>query len=81
MANAIQFLIKPQSQKRLEVNSRMESAMEQIINQMNQLNLHLLQPKISKSKNMEGAYQQLNVTNVKRWDIIQKISKLVSLVY
>jgi hypothetical protein len=27
--------------------------MEQMINQMNQLSLHLLQPRISKSRNME----------------------------
>jgi hypothetical protein len=31
----------------------MELAMEQMINQMNQLSLHLLQLRISKSKNME----------------------------
>ncbi len=31
----------------------MESAMEQMINQMNQLSLHLLQPRTSKSKNVE----------------------------
>jgi len=35
------------------VNSCMELAMEQMINQMNQFNLHLLQSRSSKSKNLE----------------------------
>ncbi len=48
-----QFSTEPQLWKHPEVSSRMESAMEQMINQMNQLSLHLLQPKTSKSRNME----------------------------
>ncbi len=35
MVKTIQFLTKPELRKHLEVNSRMESAMEQMINQMN----------------------------------------------
>jgi hypothetical protein len=40
-------------QKHPKYNSYMESIMEQMINQMNQLNLHVLQLKISKSRIME----------------------------
>ncbi len=35
MVKTIQFLTEPELRKHLEVNSRMESAMEQMINQMN----------------------------------------------
>ncbi len=42
MVKTIQFSTKPKLQKHLEVSSRMESTMEQMINQMNQLSLHLL---------------------------------------
>jgi hypothetical protein len=42
MANVGQFSIQLESRKHLEVNFHMESAMEQMINQMNQLNFHLL---------------------------------------
>jgi hypothetical protein len=49
----VQFSIEPELQKHPEVSLRMESVMEQMINQMNQLNLHLLQPMISKNINME----------------------------
>ncbi len=38
----VQFLIEPELGKHLEMSSCMESAMEQMINQMNQLSLHLL---------------------------------------
>ncbi len=50
MVKTIQFSTEPELRKHLEVSSRMESAMEQMINQMNQLNLHLLQPRTSRSK-------------------------------
>ncbi len=53
MVKTVQFLIEPELRNHLEVSSRMESAMEQMINQMNQLSFHLLQPKTSKSRNME----------------------------
>ncbi len=53
MVKAIQFSTKPKLRKHPEVGSRMESVMEQMINQMNQLSLHLLKPRISKSRNME----------------------------
>ncbi len=45
MVKTIQFSTKPEVRKHPEVSSCMESAMEQMINQMNQLSLHLLQPK------------------------------------
>jgi hypothetical protein len=48
MVKAVQFLTKL---KHLEMSSYMESSMEQMINQMNLL--HLLQPRINKSKNVE----------------------------
>ncbi len=50
---AVQFSTEPELRKHPEVSSRMESAMEQMVNQMNQLSLHLLQPRISKNRNME----------------------------
>jgi hypothetical protein len=53
MVKAVQFSTELELRKHPEVGSRMELAMEQMINQMNQLSLHLLQPRISKSKNME----------------------------
>jgi uncharacterized protein YigA (DUF484 family) len=53
MVKVVQFLIELELRKHLEVSSRMELAMEQMINQMNQLNLHILQPRISKNRNME----------------------------
>ncbi len=53
MVKAVQFSTEPELRKHPEVSSRMESAMEQMINQMNQLSLHLLQPRISKNRNME----------------------------
>ncbi len=42
MVKTVQFLTELELRKHLEVSSRMESAMEQMINQMNQLSLHLL---------------------------------------
>ncbi len=42
MVKTIQFSTEPEVRKHPEVSSRMESAMEQMINQMNQLSLHLL---------------------------------------
>ncbi len=54
MVKTIQFSTEPELRKHSEVSSRMESAMEQMINQMNQLSLHLLQPRTSKSRNVEG---------------------------
>ncbi len=42
MVKTVQFSIEPKLWKHPEVSSRMESAMEQMINQMNQLSLHLL---------------------------------------
>jgi hydroxypyruvate isomerase len=53
MVKVIQFLIELELRKHPEVSLRMESAMEQMINQINELNLHLLQLKIDNSKNME----------------------------
>jgi len=57
MVKTIQFSIEPELRKHPEMSSRMESAMEQMINQMNQLSLHLLQPRISKGRNVERDYQ------------------------
>jgi len=42
MVKTDQFSTELEVRKHLEVSSRMESAMEQMINQMNQLSLHLL---------------------------------------
>jgi len=42
MVKIVQFSTKQELRKHSEVSSRMESAMEQMINQMNQLSLHLL---------------------------------------
>jgi hypothetical protein len=53
MVKTVQFSIEPELRKHPKVSSRMESAMEQMINQMNQLSLHLLQPRTSKSRNVE----------------------------
>jgi len=53
MVKTVQFSTEPELRKHPEVSSRMESAMEQMINQMNQLSLHLLQPRTSKSRNVE----------------------------
>ncbi len=53
MVKIIQFSIEPELRKHSEVSSRMELTMEQMINQMNQLSLHLLQPRTSRSKNVE----------------------------
>ncbi len=53
MVKIIQFSTEPELWKHPEMSFRMESAMEQMINQMNQLNLHLLQPRTSKSRNVE----------------------------
>jgi hypothetical protein len=53
MVKGIQLSTEPNLRKHLEMSSRMESAMEQMINQINQMNLHLLQPRISKSRNVE----------------------------
>jgi hypothetical protein len=72
MAKVIQFSIKLKPQKHLEVSSRMESTMKQMINQMNQLSFHLLKLRINKDKTWKWTFQQFNVTSVWRWDIIQK---------
>jgi len=53
MVKIVQFSTEPELWKHPKVNSRMESAMEQMINQMNQLSLHLLQPRTSKSRNVK----------------------------
>jgi hypothetical protein len=53
MVKTVQFSTELELRKHPEVNSRMESAMEQMINQMNQLSLHLLQPRTSKSINVK----------------------------
>jgi len=53
MVKTVQFSTEPELRKHPKVNSRMESTMEQMINQMNQLSLHLLQPRISRNRNME----------------------------
>jgi hypothetical protein len=53
MVKTVQFSTEPELRKHLKVSSRMELAMEQMINQMNQLILHLLQPRTNRSKNME----------------------------
>jgi hypothetical protein len=42
MVKIIQFSTEPELRKHPKVNSRMESAMEQMINQMNRLSFHLL---------------------------------------
>jgi hypothetical protein len=42
MVKTVQFSTEPELRKHLELCSRMELAMEQMINQMNQLSLHLL---------------------------------------
>jgi len=53
MLKIVQFSTEPELWKHPKVNSCMESAMEQMINQMNQLSLHLLQPRTSRSRNVE----------------------------
>jgi hypothetical protein len=53
MVKTVQFSTEPELRKYPEMNSRMESTMERMINQMNQLSLHLLQPRTSKNKNVE----------------------------
>jgi len=53
MVKTVQFSTEPKVRKHPEVSSRMESAMVQVINQMNQLSLHLLQPRTNKSRNVE----------------------------
>ncbi len=42
MVKIVQFSTEPELRKHPKMSSRMESAMEQMINQMNQLSLHLL---------------------------------------
>ncbi len=42
MVKAVQFLTEPKLRKHPEVSLCMELAMEQMINQMNQLSIHLL---------------------------------------
>jgi hypothetical protein len=42
MVKAVQFSTELELQKHPEMNSHMKVAMEQMINQMNQLSLHLL---------------------------------------
>jgi hypothetical protein len=53
MVKTVQFSTEPELRKHQEVNSHMELVMEQMINQMNQLSLHLLQPRTSKSRNVK----------------------------
>jgi len=53
MVKTVQFLTEPELRKHPKVSSRIESTMEQMINQMNQLSLHLLQPRTNKNKNVE----------------------------
>jgi len=53
MVKTVQFSTELELRKHSEMSSCMESAMEQMINQMNQLSLHLLQPRTSKSINVE----------------------------
>jgi hypothetical protein len=53
MVKAVQFLTELELRKHPKMSTCIESTMEQMINQMNQLNLHLLQPRINKSKNVE----------------------------
>jgi hypothetical protein len=53
MVKTVQFSTELELRKHSKVNSRMESAMEQMINQMNQLSLHLLQPRTSRNRNVE----------------------------
>jgi len=53
MVKIVQFSTEPELRKHPKVSSNMESTMEQMINQMNKLSLHLLQPRTNKSKNVE----------------------------
>jgi hypothetical protein len=53
MVKTIQLSTEPEVRKHPKVSSRMESNMEQMINQMNQLSLHLLQPRTNKNRNVE----------------------------
>jgi hypothetical protein len=53
MVKIVQFSTEPEVRKHPEMSSCMESAMEQMINQMNQLSLHLLQPRTNKSRSVE----------------------------
>jgi hypothetical protein len=53
VVKTVQFSTEPELRKHPKVSTRMESAMEQMINQMNQLSLHLLQPRTSINKNVE----------------------------
>ncbi len=50
MVKTIQFSTEPKLQKHPEVNSRMELAMEQMIDHMNELNFHLLQRRMMHSQ-------------------------------
>jgi len=54
MVKTIIFSIEPESWKHSKVNFCMEVAMEQMINQMNHFNLHILQPKANKSRNLKN---------------------------
>jgi hypothetical protein len=74
MVNVVQFLTEPEPQKHPKVSFRMELIMEQMINQMNQLNIHLLQPRISKNINVE---KDLSGDGT----LFKKMSKLANLVY
>ncbi|KAH8936714.1 hypothetical protein BDL97_17G098800 [Sphagnum fallax] len=53
MVKTVQLSTEPEVRKHPKVSSRMESDMEQMINQMNQLSLHLLQPRTNKNRNVE----------------------------
>jgi len=53
MVKVVQFSTELELPKHSKVSSRMEATMEQMINQMNELSLHLLQPRTSKNRNVE----------------------------
>jgi len=53
MVKTVQFSTEPELWKHPEMGSCIKSTMEQMINKMNQLNFHLLQPRTSKSRNVE----------------------------
>jgi len=79
MVKIIQFSTEPELWKHPEVRSHMESAMEQMINQMNQLSFHLLQPRTSKRG--EGLVNNSMLQVSGDGTLFKRMSKLASLGY
>jgi hypothetical protein len=74
MVKAIHFSTKPKPRKHLEV----ESAMERMINQMNQLNPHILQPRANKRKKIgEGPINSSMLQLLEDGMLFKRMSKFV----